>query len=394
MHSITYGLCGHTHTHARSIGFACATLGDTYVTSRTRFRGEAWLRDTTRLPGTGEKDMLRHFFTKSGSRHATSALQGPGVSSGGTLPPQTKPPNVLVLAADQREKQQADQFFFSVKEGLTACLDEERYVVYPLSPEDAVRAPWKDNCSLLVVTSGLQPEILSAGVLHEIASYVQSGGTLLSMDSVTNAAFGFRVPEHFLRAMLVAVTLSTSVSDGEGEVTASDEYIAVQTCTRAESLPDTFPALGKKLSTVLAKMKMRGEGTERVNDEGEDVGEVGGTADVDCIQHVRFEDSSGQAVLSHVDFLRPAGSCEASVSELVALKRDAKSAVQLLQTVLQGIGMVCSQRESSSPTPSYLICSDQVHVCTEPSVRNFQQRRKFTQSGCFLIKRSVVIGHF
>ena len=289
--------------------------------------------------------MLRHFFTKSGSRHATSSLQGPGVSSGGTLPPRTKPPNVLVLAADYREKQQAekDQFFFSVKEGLNACLDEERYVVYPLSPEDAVRAPWKDNCSLLVVTSGLQPEILSAGVLHEIASYVQDGGTLLSMNSVTNVAFGFQVPEHFLRAMLVAVTLSTSVSDREGEVTASDEYIAVQTCTRTESLPDTSPALGKKLSTVLAKMKMR---AERLNSEGENVGEVGGTADVDCIQHVRFEDSSGQAVLSHVDLLRPAGSCEASISELVALKRDARSAVQLLQTVLQGIGMVCSQGSS------------------------------------------------
>ena len=308
--------------------------------------------------------MLRHFFTRSGSSH----LQGPSISSGNTSPPRIKPPNVLVLAADQREKQQAekDELFFSVKEGLIACLDEERYVVYPLSPEDAVRAPWKDNCSLLVVTSDLQPETLNACVLREIASYVQSGGTLLSMNSVTNAALGFRVPEYFHRAMLVAVTQSISVSDREGAVAAPDEGIVVQTCKRVESLPEShaFSALREKLSTVLAKMKrikITAEGTERANGEGE---EVGGTTDVaDCIRHVRFEGSSGQAVLSHVDLLMPAGSCDASISELVALKRDAGSVVQLLKTVLQGIGMVCSQREISSPTPSYLMCSDQVYTC-------------------------------
>jgi biotin--protein ligase len=280
---------------------------------------------------------------------------------------------VLVLADDQRERQEAekpDSAFFSTRDGLTACLDEERYVVYPLSPEDAVRAPWKDNCSLLVVTSGLRPEIFSAGILNEIAGYVKDGGTLLSMNSVTNAAFGFRVPERFLRAAFVAVTqLSSGAGDGEGEVPTPDEYVVVQKCKSVEPLPDAFPALQEKLPKVLAKMKMTANGTERENGEEQDVGDIGGAATaVDCIQHVRFEDSSGQAVLSHVDLLRPAGSSEASISELVALKRDAASVEQMLRTVLQEVGMDCSKRESSSPTPSYLICSDQLRVRFEATV--------------------------
>ena len=309
--------------------------------------------------------MLRHVFSGSGSRHASSALQRTRHSSGNTLPPRTKPPNVLVLADDQRERQEAekpDSAFFS-RDGLTACLDEERYVVYPLSPEDAVRAPWKDNCSLLVVTSALRPEIFSAGVLNEIAGYVKDGGTLLSMNSVTNAAFGFRVPERFLRAAFVAVTQLSSAGDEEGEVTTPDEYVVVQKCKSVEPLPDAFPALQEKLPKVLAKMKMTADGTERENGEEQAVGDIGEAATaVDCIQHVRFEDSSGQAVLSHIDLLRSAGSSEVNISQLVALKRDAASVEQMLRTVLQEVGMDCSKRESSSPTLSYLVCSDQVYI--------------------------------
>ena len=294
------------------------------------------------------------------------------MSSTDAAPP-TKPPNVLVLAAGSRtHPEKRDAVFSSTKEGLAACLDGERYVVYRLDAEDVETAPWRDNCSLLVVPSGLQQEACSAGMLREMESYIQGGGTLLSMHRETNAAFRFQNPEDFLDSTVVGVKQhTTSKLEMRGENVEPEDYFVAQTCTPVKSSHESaltrFSAsLTPQKSDVLASMerlKLNIDTMEVAKDEEEDkVCRVDGNEVpvVDCIRHVRFEGSPGQAVLSHIDLLPATGSRELSVSELVVLKRDAERVAELLRAVLQGVGLECSKTKGSSPTLSYLICSDTV----------------------------------
>ena len=322
----------------------------------------------------------------------------------------TKPPNVLVLCGAQKGEgsQQNKSFFSAVRECLISSLDSQRYVVYPLPLEDAGRVPWRDNCRLLVVPSGLQlpdgSEVLrelESEVLRELESYVKNGGTLLSTHGTTNAAFGFQLPENFQRSRLVEIT-------GATPQIKPNEWIVARTCApRVENLPDALSTLPQqKTSRALARMREvslsvagpckngtaeRGEGTEGKEGggggEGGDVngggdggrgGEVnwGGSGErggenvetsvvVDCIQQLQFEGGSGQVVLSHVDLLSTPSSEDsvtASVSQLVALKKDAQNVLSLFQSVLREIGMECSKGESVTPTLSYLVCSDQVYI--------------------------------
>ena len=272
-------------------------------------------------------------------------------------------------------------------------------MVYPLPLEDAGRVPWRDNCRLLVVPSGLQlpdgPEVLD----RELESYVKNGGTLLSTHATTNAAFGFQLPENFQRSRLVEIAGATPQIQ-------PNEWIVARICApRVENLPDVLSTLPQqKTSRALARMREvslsvtgpckngtteRGEGTEG-KEGGGDVngggdggrgGEVnwGGSGErgggenvetsvvVDCIQQLQFEGSSGRVVLSHVDLLSTPSSEDSttSISQLVALKKDAQKVSSLFQSVLKVIGMECSKGESVTPTLSYLVCSDQVLLVHE-----------------------------
>lgn len=262
---------------------------------------------------------------------------------------QTKPPNVLVLSGSQWRK---NTVFYTIKERLTACLDRQRYAVYPLSPEDAIKTPWKENCRLLVVPSILEPETFTDDLLHELGAYIEGGGVLLSMHSTTNGALNFHAPNKFLQSKVVGVTQTISQQES-----VPVKEIIMQTgalCKNpAHSFSGIFPTLRQKSLNVLAKMKP-------VNIDGDAAKRVDNEEYVDCIYHVRFMEISGQAVLSHVDML--GGSKETSISEMVELKRDAQRVSELLQMVLGEIGMMCAKEESVKPTPSYLICSEQVRV--------------------------------
>ena len=276
----------------------------------------------------------------------------------------TKPPNVLVLCGDPKGKgsKHSDSIFSAVRESLASSLDSERYVVYPLPLEDVSRAPWRDNCRLLVVPSGLQ----LTEVLEELESYVSNGGALLSTHSPTNAAFGSRISEGFQSSRLVEIT-------GVDPELQPNEWIVAQTSashqTSPETLPDVLPTLPQqKTSRVLARMRVAsldtgglGKNGEAEKEEGKGEGEVETS---DCIQHLEFEGSWGPVVLSHVDLLSPAGSGEftASISELVALKKDTQKVSNLLRGVLKEMGMERCKGESVTPTLSYLMCSDQVSI--------------------------------
>ena len=104
-------------------------------------------------------------------------------------------------------------------------------------------------------------------------------------------------------------------------------------------------------------------GKEMEEEEGEGEGEgEGDRAMLPCVLLVSYEGSGGQAVLSHIDMLSVA-SKDVSVSEIILLKKNVEKVSNLLSTTLKGVGLSCSDHENSNPTPSYLMCSDKVHVC-------------------------------
>lgn len=86
-----------------------------------------------------------------------------------------KPPNVLIYgsSASQDQLQQ-------VIDVLLQCIDPSRYVVYPLPEEQVLRAPWMDNCLLLVVVAG---EPIPSEVQNLFTSYMGNGGKILGLSS-------------------------------------------------------------------------------------------------------------------------------------------------------------------------------------------------------------------
>ncbi|KAG9486224.1 hypothetical protein GDO78_009014 [Eleutherodactylus coqui] len=86
-----------------------------------------------------------------------------------------KPPNVLIYggsATPDRLQQ--------VKDVLLQCFDPCRYVVYPLPEDQVSRAPWMDNCLLLVVAA---EEPIPSPVQNIFTSYMGSGGKILGLSS-------------------------------------------------------------------------------------------------------------------------------------------------------------------------------------------------------------------
>ena len=287
-----------------------------------------------------------------------------------------KPPNILVLAR-QAEVLENDSLFASTKEALTACLDKERYVVYPLGARDLFKAPWKENCSLLVVPTGTEPDVCSPAVLREVKSYLQEGGTLLSMHPVVNTAMGCSFPQTLRQHTIVEVKALNGSPEREAvEAGAMCVARTVLGGQRSRSdLPRVNLSLPRSLVTVLATMRgyapkasdqsgheeeqAGSKETEEEEGEGEREGDK---AMLPCVLLVNYEGSGGQAVLSHIDMLSVA-SKDVSVSEMILLKKDADKVSNLLSTTLKGVGLSCSDHENSNPTPSYLMCSDKVRVC-------------------------------
>ena len=313
----------------------------------------------------------------------------------------TEPPNVLVLCGSS-QRGRPDPLFSSVRDVLVSSLDPSRYVVYPLPLPEVSRVPWRDNCRLLVVPCGLE---LAGEVLSEVGAFVGNGGTLLSTHPPTNASFGFRIGENFGKCRLVEIAGADPIivqAPPKEWVVARTSLLSCE--NTASTLPDILSTLAQQKTTkVLARMRKvlidnegrrceregegereaGREGESKYETEGEGEGEGGREGDmcgvergrkeqkdtpnvIDCIQHLQFEEHSGQAILSHVDLLSSAanGSEEPTTSlpELVALKRDAEKLSGVLQAVLREVGMECSKGESSEPTTSYLVTSDKVCV--------------------------------
>ncbi|XP_034033381.1 biotin--protein ligase [Thalassophryne amazonica] len=85
-----------------------------------------------------------------------------------------KPPNILVYSGGCQERFQA------VKQLLLECVSVERYVVYPLQPQQALNDPWLDNTSLLVLA---EEHALTPQLQARFLTYLSHGGKVLGLVS-------------------------------------------------------------------------------------------------------------------------------------------------------------------------------------------------------------------
>ncbi|CAN2387560.1 Holocarboxylase synthetase (biotin-(proprionyl-CoA-carboxylase (ATP-hydrolysing)) ligase) [Pristimantis euphronides] len=92
-----------------------------------------------------------------------------------TLNRSSKPPNILIYGGSTSPDR-----LQQVKDVLLQCCDPSRYVVYPLPEEQVLKAPWVDNCLLLVVAA---EEPIPSRVQDLFTTYMGKGGKVLGLSS-------------------------------------------------------------------------------------------------------------------------------------------------------------------------------------------------------------------
>ncbi|XP_038059419.1 biotin--protein ligase-like [Patiria miniata] len=100
-----------------------------------------------------------------------------GTSSGDASNVSRKPPNLLVYTgSDDTDKSR----YKSSVAFLEKFLHRDRYVIYHLEQEQALKHPWAENCKLLLLMTGKEP--IPENTLKKFTDYVKSGGFLFVLD--------------------------------------------------------------------------------------------------------------------------------------------------------------------------------------------------------------------
>ncbi len=282
---------------------------------------------------------------------AVTALRAMSLAA---FPTVIKPPNVLVL----QPQHGADSGYLRLKDSLSACLTPERYVIYPLGLDDALRTPWKENCSLLVVPSRLQ--LTPPQIYHEIASFVHGGGVLLSLEAAVNAILGFKINEHLEPNQLFDVTPVGGVSGrGNFHVLSVSTIAGVNDVQFAQELPQDPGVSRETLANLICSdlspptSPMHQSSTLDVQSPGAE-----DPVRIPCVQRVRFS-KGGHALLSYVDLLSSVHE-GGELSVLLQLKKGVESRQAFLRGVLEGVGLECASEAIPELSHTYLLCSSEV----------------------------------
>lgn len=270
-----------------------------------------------------------------------------------------KPPNVLVLQPQSAERDSGT--FLLLKDGLSACLNPEKYIIYPLGLQDVLRTPWKENCSLLVVPSRLK--LAPPQVYHEIASFVHGGGVLLSLEANVNVLLGFRLDQHLKPNDLIKVMHVCETEEGDSanrfhllSISTIEDVDDVQFAQEIPFDPGVFrenlayltlPSDASPMHHSLELMEQSPDSTEAEFPRR-----------IPCVQCVRFS-KSGQALLSYVDLL--SASHEGNdLSLLLHLKKDIEPRQVFLRSALRRVGLECTSEAIPELSHTYLVCSPEV----------------------------------
>lgn len=229
-----------------------------------------------------------------------------------------KPPNVLVFTAGCEEQ------YRKVRTVLAECIDTDRYVIYPLSPQQALSEPWPENTLLLVLASD---QTLTPQLQQRFLSYLSQGGKMLGLSST-----------------LCPAGLALRPRD------AQKDQICTLTFTKSDSTEVRLSVLGSGSAYTRV--------THDSSGEVELWGEIDGQEEKHmAIVRVRYGADSGEAVLCQVR-LETAPDAQGS-SGFSELKMSNARRYEVLTEILTSLGLSCELTQVPPHSPLYLLATNQ-----------------------------------
>ncbi|XP_053561917.1 biotin--protein ligase [Bombina bombina] len=289
----------HRHLHLSSC-HECLELENCTIES-VRFASAENIPD---LPDDLE-DSVNHSWLKD---NAKSNLTG-------------KPPNVLVYTGSTPGDR-----FEQIKLVLHHCFDSCRYVVYPLHEEQIHKAPWMDNCLLLVIVA---EDPISAEVHKRFLTYLSKGGKILG--------------------------LSSSFTFGNVIITSK--------CELNESIQSLIfdePNSNQTIFDVMASGKVFKKNTNETHDNVASWGYLNNDCKDLMMVHQTYGDNGGEAILCQVHLeLSPESLTGHSKETFDVLKKSNSKRFEVLTQIFTSLGLDCDVRTPPSLTPVYLLTSEQ-----------------------------------
>ncbi|KAM4047463.1 biotin--protein ligase isoform 2-T3 [Anomaloglossus baeobatrachus] len=229
-----------------------------------------------------------------------------------------KPPNVLIYGGSTSQ-----QRLQQVQDVLLQCFDPCRYVVYPLPEEQAVKAPWMDNCLLLVVVA---EEPIPSRVQELFTSYMGNGGKILGLSS----SFIFGNVSLQQRSQL-------------------QESVQAFVFDRPDGNHIRFNGMANGY-VYETDVSDQGRGWGYVDSESQDV----------IMVHQTYGDCGGEAVLCQVRLeVAPQGLVDHDQETFDALKLSNPQRLEVLTQILLRLGLDCDICSIPPLTPVYLLTARQ-----------------------------------
>ncbi|XP_053312248.1 biotin--protein ligase isoform X2 [Spea bombifrons] len=228
-----------------------------------------------------------------------------------------KPPNVLIYCGAA-----PGETFQQIKDVLLQSFDSSRYVVYSIPDDQVHKAPWMDNCLLLVVAA----EHVPADVHKQFMTYLSRGGKILGLSS--DFTFGSVSVKHksALQGSVQALVF--------GKPECSETSFDVMTS-------------GKVFEKQSGGVHMESWG--HLDNESKDLVVVRQTCG----------DRGGEAVLCQVKLeAAPELLAYQDKGTFDSLKLSNPRRHEVLAQVLNGLGLECERRTLPSLTPVYLLTSE------------------------------------
>ncbi|XP_051006241.1 biotin--protein ligase [Acomys russatus] len=227
-----------------------------------------------------------------------------------------KAPNILLYVGSSSEE--ALGRLQQVQSVLGDCVDTDSYTLYHLQEDSALRDPWADNCTLLVIASR---EPVPEDTQQKFMAYLSQGGKVLG--------------------------LSSSFTLGDFQVTSRD--VSQNT---AQNLVFSKADGSEVQLSVLSSGHVYEHGLSPGSVQGHLENEDKDTV----IVHVPFGARGGEAILCQVHLeLPPSASMVQTQEDFNALKSSNMRRHEVLKEILTTLGLSCDARQVPALTPLYLL---------------------------------------
>ncbi|OCT93778.1 biotin--protein ligase [Xenopus laevis] len=232
-----------------------------------------------------------------------------------------KPPNVLIYCGPETGGR-----FQEIKSVLLQCFDSSRYVIYPLPEDQVLKAPWTDNCLLLVVASD---HPVSNQIIEQFLSYLSKGGKILGLSS--SFTFGS-----------VSVTSKCEL-EGSIQPLVFGRPNCDLVSLHAVASGNVFEELSSEDSTQVT-------GWGYLNNDNKDL----------ILVHQTFGENGGEAVLCQVKLeASPESVSEDDTGTFESLKKSNPQRYEVLTQILISLSLDCELASPPALTPVYLLTAEE-----------------------------------